>query len=309
MDARPNRSFSPGGIAMSCHTGNECDDINHCRQGVAQCGKAAGEPHPELGACLAAYRGGILRNLSWIMSLIGGAVVGFVLLGIMIQRDGFPPKDQELMLFQLAMVGLSFTCIALLVHAIRNANSDLLLFDRGLISRRGKHLTEVKWDDIDAVYEGMSIITYNHGAVTQIKHKIRFRLRDQREIKLDLSFVSNSEEVAATIAKATVPRLVREAQAKLAAGQAADFGFLKVTRDGLALAGDKTLGWRDIGEYTINEGVLTIRSIKGWSVWAKKNTDEIPNLQVLVVFLEHHRRGATLPSSEAAHEEPALATR
>jgi hypothetical protein len=292
---------------MSCHTGNDCDHPDHCQHGGGHAGNAAGEPHPELGQCLAAYRAGLLRNLSWILSLVAGAIVGFVLLGVMIQRDGFPPNDQGLLLFQLAMVGISLTSIGLLVYSLRNANSDLLFFERGLIARRGKQLTQIKWNDIDAFYEGMSIIRYNHGAVTQIKHKIRFRLRDQREIKLDISSFNNSEEASAMIASAIVPRLAREAQAKLEAGQAVDFGFLKVTREGLALPGDKTLGWRDIGEYTINEGLLTIRSIKGWSVWVKKNTDEIPNLQVLVVFLEHHRCGAPLPGHEAGRDEQELA--
>jgi len=292
---------------MSCHTGNGCNHPNPCQHDGDHAAKPAGEPHAELGECLAAYRGGILRNLSWILSLVAGAIVGFVLLGIMIQRDGFPPNDQGLLLFQLAMVGISLTSISLLVYALRHANSDLLFFERGLISRRGKQLTQIKWNDIDAFYEGMSIVRYNHGAVTQIKHKIRFRLRDQREIKLDLSSINNSEEVTAMIASATVPRLAREAQARLDAGQTVDFGFLEVTRDGLALNGDKTLGWRDIGEYTINQGLLTIRSIKGWSVWAKKNTDEIPNLQVLVVFLEHHRCGASVPGHEAGRDEQELA--
>jgi Family of unknown function (DUF6585) len=292
---------------MSCHTGNQCGEF-HDPQQQACGGQAAGEPHPKLGQCLASFRGGIMRNLSWLLSLVAGAVVGFVILGVMIHNDGFWPKDQGLALFQLAMVGLSVTSIGLLVHAIRNANSDLLFFDRGLISRHGKQLTQIKWDEIAAVYEGMSIIKYNHGAVTQIKHKIRFRLRDQREIKLDLSPVPNSEEVSSLIVSAIAPRLIRETQAKLAAGQAADFGFLKVTRDGLALAGDKKLAWRDIGEYTIHEGLLTIRSIKGWSVWAKKGTDEIPNFRVLVAFLEHHRSGQPLPGSKSESEEPELVT-
>src|SRR5262245_4218996 len=292
---------------MSCHTGNQCGGFHEGQQHAGGC-QAAGESHPELGACLAAYRGGIMRNLSWILSLVAGAIVGFVLLGIMIQRDGFLPKDQGLVLFQLAMVAISVVSIALLVLAIRNANSDLLFFEKGLISRRGQHLTQIKWDDIDAMYEGMSIIRYNHGAVTQVKHKVRLRLRDQREIKLDLSPVPNSEEVSALINQAIAPRLIREAQAKIAAGQAADFGFVKVTRDGLAMPGDKKLGWRDVGEYTIHEGLLTIRSIKGWSVWAKKGTDEIPNFRVLVAFLEHHRTGQRLPTDQAASEEPELTT-
>jgi hypothetical protein len=127
-------------------------------------------------------------------------------------------------------------------------------------------------------------------------------------VKLDLSFVPDSEEVSGIVASAIVPRLIEETQAKLKSGQAADFGCVKMRSDGLE-SGGKTLGWRDIAEYNVDNGYLTIKALKGWSAWLSKSLDEIPNFRVLVAFLEHYRTSAPQPGGDSSRQQPELAAR
>lgn len=269
------------------------------------------EAHPQLGQCLAEFRGDITRNGSWLMSLLAGIVVCFGLFGYMVHNDGFWPKDQGLAIGQLVMAALGVVCAVLLVLAIRNANSKFQFFEKGLIARRGKQLAEFQWDDILSVTEGMSVTTYNEGVAKQTKHKVTFRLAGGREVKLDLSSVPESQHVSTMIAAATMPRLVGETKAALAAGQTVDFGYVKLRPEGLERHGDlaatKFLGWRDIAEYTLDNGYLTIKSLKGWKAWVSKPVDEIANIRVLIAFIDHYAGHMPLPGDETVSPEPELA--
>jgi Family of unknown function (DUF6585) len=288
----------------------ECSDRNDPGAGADPIGPAGGTSHPEMGECRAAFRANILRNASWFMSLAIGIAVCGVLLGYMIHQDGLWPQDLGLAIGQLVMAAVVVICSVLLVRAIRNANCDLLLFQKGLVARRGKQLEKIQWDDIDAVFEEVTIITYNHGAATQIRHKLRFRLRDQRETRLDLSSFPESEQISAAIANATVPRMLHEAQIKLGAGQLVEFGFVNISGAGLERPGDVSgtaaLGWRDVAEFTIDDGLLTIKSLKGWKPWASKAVEEIPNLRVLIELLERYTTDALMPADEKPRPQAEL---
>ncbi len=277
--------------------GTGCAAFNDSSPDHVRPDESVAELHPELGQCLAAYRGDVSRNGSWLMSLIMGVVVCFGLTGYMIHNDGLWPKDQGLAIGQLVMGLLGVGCVALLVRAIRKANSDLLIFENGLIARRGKQLDKLHWDAVQSVFESMSITTYNGGVATQVKHHLRFCLDDVREVKLDLSSIGDSEEASGIIANLTVPRLVQRTREKIESGQAADFGCIKLHRDGLAKANDpagNVLGWRDIAEYSFDDGCVTVKSLKGWKTWVSGSLDKTPNFRVLAAFLEHYRDGVPL---------------
>jgi len=280
----------------------ECSDRNESAAGAGRIEMAGGASHPEMGECRAAFRANILRNASWLMSLAIGVAVGGVLLGYMIHQDGLWPQDLGITIVQLLMAADVVICSVLLVRAIRKANCDLLIFDKGLIARRGKQLEKIQWDDIEAVFEEVTVITYNQGAATQIRHKLRIRLRDQRQTRLDLSSFPESEQISAAIADATVPRLLHEAQVKLSAGQLVEFGFVNISGAGLERPGDVSgtaaLNWRDVAEFTIDDGLLTIKSLKGWKPWAWKAVEQIPNLRVLITLLERYTTDALMPAGE-----------
>jgi len=287
---------------------NDCENL--AGDGCSSANPAQ-EAHPELGQCLAVFRGDITRNGSWLMSLLAGIVVCFGLFGYMVHNDGLWPKDQGLAIGQLVMAALGLFCIALLALAIRNADFRLSLYERGLVACRGKQFEQILWNDVNAVIEGMSITTYNHGTARQIKHKLKLRLTGGREMQLDLSSVADSEGASALIAGRTLPRLMQQAKAKFAAIQPVDFGFLKVRADGLERPGGGTgvdfLGWRDIAEHSLDNGYLTIKSLKGWSDWVSKPVDQIENLQLLIALLDHYTACAPLPESAARPQEPELA--
>jgi uncharacterized protein DUF6585 len=311
-DSARTGDFCVSGAVMSQSISSHRDDFDDCADGAAKVPKPADERHPQLGELLAVYRGDITRNGSWLMSLLAGMVVCFGLFGYMVHNDGLWPKDQGLAIGQLVMAALGAFCVALLALAIRNANFRLSLYEQGLVACRGKQFEQIAWDDVDAVIEGMSITTYNHGAARQIKHKLKLRLTDGREVKLDLSSIADSERASAMVAARTLPRLVRQARAKLAAGQTVSFGYVKLRADGLERSGAGTgpsfLGWRDVAEYALDNGLLTIKSLKGWSDWFSKPVDQIENLQLLIVFLDHYTAGTPLPGSEVPTQEPELAT-
>jgi hypothetical protein len=266
--------------------------------------------HPELGDCRAAFRANITRNASWLMSLLTGVVVFGGLLGYMIHQDGLRPKDQGLAIGQLIMAALAVMCAVLLIRAVRNASGDLLLFEKGLIARRGKKLEQLRWDDVETIFEEVRVTTYDHGAATHIKHKLRFCLGDQRQMQLDLSAFLESEQISAAVADATLPRLLRDAQARLATGQLVEFGFVNLSGAGLERPGDVSgkaaLGWRDVAEFTLDNGLLTIKSLRGWKPWAWKAVEDIPNLRVLIALLERNTSDALQPCSEAKNREPDL---
>lgn len=280
----------------------DCDDSSEC----------LATSHPELGECLAAYKANLSRNLSWVgMNLLGVLFFGGV--GTyMVYSDGFLPPELGLAIGQLLTLGLAVAWVVMIALSLRGANADLLLFENGVRSCKGRRIEEFKWADIEAVLEGMSVTTYEHGAATQVKHKIRFHMTDKREIKLDLSFVPDSEEVSAIISGATMPRLVRRVQERLAAGQLAEFGAIKLRPDGLERPGDfsgtQTLTWADLKEFKVDNGYLTIKSQQNWVMpWYWKSIEEIPNVRVLLAFIEHHTSGVPLPTADERDQERALA--
>src|SRR5262245_3869632 len=106
---------------------NECQDIDDFDAAdAADPGPVdntpAGEPHPQLGECLASFRGDITRNLSWMGVLLMGIVVSGGMLAYVIHKEGLW-SNEGLPIFHAVMAALLVTCITLLVLAIRNANS------------------------------------------------------------------------------------------------------------------------------------------------------------------------------------------
>ena len=265
----------------------------------------------ELGGCLATYEGTLGRNPVHLVGLLAGA--GFF--GYVTYRqlaDGaIYTKEAGLNFGLVVMSAATLVCLGLLVRAMMGANCDLLLLAGGLVFRRGDKVTKFRWDDIEGIYEGVTVSHMEgEGPVTNFDHRLRFKLRDQREVKIDLSFVPDSEEASAIIMAETFPRLLGAAAQKLSNGQPVELGKVTLQPDGLGQIGDMGgkyfLAFSDFGVWKIDNGFLTISKPGGLLPWLWRPVAEIPNFRVLLAFLEHFLNGKPLPGGEQADQEREL---
>jgi hypothetical protein len=261
-----------------------------------------------LGECDGVYAGNIIRSPLHLLGLLAGAAACGFFAWRMYADSGYAWSPEQGINAGVLFMSLGcIFCLVLLVLCFFGANCKLYLFEKGLVYRRGKKFTEVLWDQIAAVYEGISVSHTEGGTVTNTTHKVRFRLKNKQVVKLNLSFLDESDEASTIITGRTFPRLLAETKAGLARGEKVDFEKVKLHQEGISqggiLGGEDLLTWDQIGEAKIDNGYLTIKKGSIILPWNWTPVSDLPNFRVLFAYINHHVNGAELPELDLDSDE------
>lgn len=166
---------------------------------------------------------------------------------------------------------------------------SIVFFEHGLTHERGRRATTLRYDDIAGLWT-TSVRQFVNGIDTGVRHSIRLRATDGREIRL-MPTLKGADWVVGELARQVTPRAIERALEALGSGGTADFGPISISRQGLALAKGQRLAWDEVEPITVDAGVVVLRRQGRRLAWKRLLVSEIPNCDAFVRLAEAGREG------------------
>ncbi len=151
------------------------------------------------------------------------------------------------------------------------------LYENGLAYNDRGGLKQVRWDDVDGVWQSVTK-HYRNGIYVGTTHLYTVQARDGMKIKLD-DKLTDVEELGNQIQRGTASVLFPRYWQSLQNGQRVTFGPLALDLKGL-YSGKKELTWQEIKGVKIAQGVISVKKDKGWFNWATVTVPQIPNFWI-----------------------------
>ena len=164
-----------------------------------------------------------------------------------------------------------------LFSAWRNWPLAVALYENGFAYNDRKGLTQVHWNNIDAVWQSITK-HYRNGIYTGTTYLYTIQTKDQKRVALDNKFVKIEDLGNAIIsgsANVLFPRYVQALQQ----GQRLTFGPLAIDPNGI-YSGNKSLRWDEIKGIRIHQGTVSVKKEGGWFNWATAAVPQIPNFLI-----------------------------
>ena len=162
-------------------------------------------------------------------------------------------------------------------EAWRNWPVAAALYENGLAYNDRGGVKQVRWDDVDGVWQSVTK-HYRNGVYVGTTHLYTVQARDGMKIKLD-DKLTNVEELGNHVQRGTASVLFPRYWQSIQNGQRVTFGPLALDLKGL-YSGKKELTWQEIKGVKIAQGVISIKKEKGWFNWATVTVPQIPNFWI-----------------------------
>lgn len=189
----------------------------------------------------------------------------------------------SLHMFDNAIVPLVAAGIALLIavptlfSVWRNWTLAAALYENGFAYHDRKGLQQVKWDQVEAVWQSVTRHYYN-GVYTGTTHLYTVQAQGNMKIKLD-DRLAKVEDLGKEIQRGAAITLFPRYWQALQSGQRVTFGPLALDSQGV-YSGQKALRWEEIKGIKIDRGVISVKKDKGWFNWATATVPQIPNFYI-----------------------------
>jgi len=249
---------------------------------------ALAKKHPVVGAPLQVHQRPVFISIiGAIVALAGGAVLYYDIY----QRMGSVPSlgsstsPVGILIVLLALIGL----ICGGVVALMTLGMRVLACEGGVIVAEHKRAQVIPWTDIAAVYYSM------HGPIHLLGRCVELEKTDGKRVSIAGGMYRNCFQIAEALIEPIRPRIMREAQERLARGESVPFGKrIAVTTEGLECDGQflpkgrlQTLEWGSMRP-TVTGGrgldsAVGIISADGSKVIF---TIDVPNVPILLDLLE-----------------------
>lgn len=161
-----------------------------------------------------------------------------------------------------------------LFNAWRNWPMATALYENGFAYNDRKGLTQVKWSDIDAVWQNITK-HYRNGIYTGTTYLYTIQTRDKNRIVLDNKF-AKIEQFGNAIVEGSFNALAPGYWQAMQGGQRLTFGPLAIDLQGI-YSGSKSLKWSEIKAVKIAKGNISVKKEGGWFNWASATVPQIPN--------------------------------
>ena len=161
-----------------------------------------------------------------------------------------------------------------LYNAWRNWTLAAALYENGFAYNDRKGLTQVKWGDIDAVWQNITK-HYRNGIYTGTTYLYTIQTRDKNRIVLDNKF-AKIEQLGNAIVEGSFNALAPGYWQAMQSGQRLTFGPLAIDLQGI-YSGSKSLKWTEIKAVKIAKGNISVKKEGGWLNWASATVPQIPN--------------------------------
>jgi hypothetical protein len=209
-----------------------------------------------------------------VLSLIGSLGlaahgIGFFLCGI---TSLLATKDPgETAPIFLGGLFLALPGVLWFIWAIRGTSNRVLIFDDGFAYIKGNKTHIIRWEEVKAVW-------YTGVKTTGIKtvNSSTIQLKDGRRFSFGKSF-ANTDQLNIAIQTGIAQHVLPKAEQAYESGERVAFGRLALSKTGISMEG-RTLPWDEVGDVTVEQGVVTIRKRGGlFNKWASIQVRQIPN--------------------------------
>ncbi len=227
------------------------------------------------------------KRSRWLNTIIFGLLVaaGPVLLVIAAfvaydayNRHGLSKVDDSGFLLPLICGGIAIPLgLYGLYSAWRNWPLAAALYDNGFAYNDRNGLKQVRWDNVEAVWQNITK-HYRNGIYTGTIYLYTVQTKDKQKIVLDNKFSKIADLGNAIVTGSTSALFPRYAQA-LQQGQRLTFGPLAIDPQGL-YAGSKSLQWSEIKGIKIQKGTISVKKEGKWLNWATATVPQIPNFLI-----------------------------
>ncbi|MBI3242609.1 MAG: hypothetical protein HYZ49_09990 [Chloroflexi bacterium] len=164
-----------------------------------------------------------------------------------------------------------------LYSAWRNWPLAAALYDNGFAYNDRNGFKQVRWDNIDAVWQNITK-HYRNGIYTGTTYLYTVQTKDKQRIVLDNKFKKIEDLGNAIISGSATALFPRYLQA-LQQGQRLTFGPLAIDPNGI-YSGNKSLRWDEIKGIKIHRGTISVKKEGGWFNWATAGVPQIPNFLI-----------------------------
>lgn len=176
----------------------------------------------------------------------------------------------------LIFAGIAFLLGALVLwNAWNNWPLAVNLYEDGFAYNDRKGLQQVRWDQIEAVWQAITK-HYRNGIYTGTTHVYTVKTTDGRKLALD-DRLAKVEDLGKAVQSGSIKAVWPKYSAALQAGQRLTFGPLAIDNSGI-YSGNKSLRWDEIQNVKLAQGNLSIKKKEGgWFSWASAAVPQIPN--------------------------------
>lgn len=233
---------------------------------------------PVLGKVLANHPSDRLRLL-----LLGGGLYAVVAMVINVALLPLPAETALI----IALAALALLALTVGWFVLHYWNREVILYEQGFSYREGSRQAYFKYSEIQSVHLTAEDIGYLGGLIR--RRVRRFTLKTIHDETIVLTTVYRAiDALIDRLERLTSVTLRERLHERLAAGDAVDFGGLRVTPDGLERDGH-VLAWTDYAGYALGGGALLLHSRTSSTdgePWGRVPLDSLDNVRVLVELLK-----------------------
>ena len=173
-------------------------------------------------------------------------------------------------------VGLIFLIIALVVLYLDRQNRDnaVQLFTRGLLYKKAGKVQSVQWDDIEAIYQEISMTTLGYG-LGQTFYKFILELCDRTQLKFS-DDIKEIEELGHRVQEAVSWKLRPVLQDKLAKGEKVEFGPYALSSEAIYYK-DEPIPWESVNKLQVSNHAVLVKAEGRRFKLTSVRTPKIPN--------------------------------
>lgn len=168
----------------------------------------------------------------------------------------------------------------------RQRDLRVRVYERGFTFTRGGRTQEFAWDEIE-VFSETEQVYRAAGLESGVSYQYFIRRSDGRTLRMD-NEVRGVRALGERLRAETCSRLLSPAAGLVAGGEAANFGPLAVTREGV-VRGERKLAWADVGRVDVSEGKLVVVDRAGRQ-WSEDLYGLVPNAHVLLVLAQRMKK-------------------
>ena len=220
---------------------------------------------------------GLVFGFLCMLAVPASVLLAIYLWFVTYDRRGLLPAEQ-IIVGPLAIAGIALVVGGLVLFNVwRNWPLAAALYDSGFAYNDRKGLRQVRWDQVEAVWQSVTK-HYTNGVYTGTTHVYTVRAGDGVRIVLD-DKLAKVEDLGQAILKNSAIALFPRYWQTLQSGQRVTFVPFALDRDGL-YSGSKALQWNEIKGIKIQRGVISVKKEGGWFNWASATVPQIPNFYI-----------------------------
>lgn len=215
-----------------------------------------------------------------------------IIVGLAVVVAGFVVEFSEPVINQRIGSILMGGCLVVLFLILFVSNwkkygQRVLVFSEGLHFHKRGRWTEVRWEDIAAVWRSSATI---QGSLALMETDLWIQVNDGKTIYLS-SFFRDMERLVEIVLTETARRMLPAMSSQLQNGQTVVFGKVEISPTEISASG-KSITWDEVGAIRVAHGAIDVRLKGDNRTWYYTYIKKMPNYHLFLALAEKLLRSA-----------------